>query len=72
MFAIKYDPNLYVGEDAFSKERKNYVYFNTETYYDGNQLYDINNKSNNKEIYQEIKEIIKFNNSLLDTNYLKE
>ena len=32
MFDISYDPNLYIGEDVFSKNRKNYVYFNEETY----------------------------------------
>lgn len=71
MMNIEYNPNLYIGEDAFSKNRKNYIYFNEDTYYDGNTLYDINNYSKDKNIYNEIKEIIRFNDNLIETNYLK-
>jgi len=71
MLNIEYNPNHYIGEDAFSKNRKNYIYFNEDTYYDGNTLYDINNYSKDKNIYNEIKEIIRFNDNLIETNYLK-
>lgn len=71
MLNIEYDPNLYIGEDAFSSNRKNYIYFNEDTYYDGKNLYDINNKNGNIEIYKEIKETIKFNDNMIDINYLK-
>lgn len=71
MFNIEYDPNLYIGEDAFRENRKNYIYFNEDTYYDGKKLYDINNNSDNTTIYKEIKETIKFNNNMISVNYLK-
>ena len=71
MLNIEYDPNLYIGEDAFSKNRKNYIYFNEDTYYDGQTLYDINNYNKDKAIYKEIKETIQFNDNLINTDYLK-
>ena len=41
LFGINYDPNLYVGEDAFSTNRNNYIYFKEDVYYKDNTLYDI-------------------------------
>ena len=72
MFDIEYDPNLYVGEDIFSNNRDNYVYFDEDVYYDGKKLYDTNNRSTNKEIYNNIKEKIAYNKNLIKSNYLKE
>ena len=71
MFGIEYNPNYYIGEDIFDKNRKNYIYFNEDTYFDGKTLYDINKVSKDKKIYKEIKETIKYNYNLIDTNYLK-
>lgn len=72
MFNIEYDPNLYVGEDIFSKDRNNYIYFSEDIYYKDNKLYNINNNTGDKEIYKEIKETIKFNNNLVKNNYLRD
>ena len=71
LFDIKYDPNLYVGEDAFAKNRNNYIYFSEDSYYKDNTLYDRNKNSGEIEIYQQIEETIKFNNNLVSSNYLK-
>jgi len=71
MFDISYDPNLYVGEDIFSQNRKNYVYFNEDTYYDGFELYQLNDDGGDAKTYKEINETIKFNDNLIYTNYLK-
>ena len=72
MLGIDYDPNLYIGEDVFYQNRKDYIYFNEDTYYDGENFYDIKSKSGSTTIYQEIKNTIQFNNNLISTNYLKE
>lgn len=71
LFDINYDPNLYVGEDAFAKDRNNYIYFSEDIYYKDNSLYDRNNNNGDIKIYQEIEETIKFNNNLVSSNYLK-
>lgn len=71
LFNIEYNPNLYVGEDIFSKDRNNYIYFSEDTYYKDNKLYDINNSNIDKEILKKIKETIKFNNNLIKNNYLR-
>jgi phosphoglycerol transferase MdoB-like AlkP superfamily enzyme len=71
MFNIDYDSRFYVGEDVFSDNRDNYVYFDNDVYYDGKNLYDIDNKSSNQEIYTKIRNKIDFNKYLIDSNYLK-
>ena len=71
MFGIEYNPNLYVGEDTFSSYHNNYIYFNEDIYYKDNTLYDKTYNYGDKEIYNQIKETIKFNNNLIETNYLK-
>lgn len=72
MFNIEYNPNLYVGEDIFNKDRNNYIYFSEDVYYKDNNLYNINDNTGDKEIYEEIKETIKFNNNLVKNNYLRD
>lgn len=71
LFAIDYDPNLYIGEDAFALNRNNYIYFSEDVYYKDNTLYDAATNPGEKSIYQEIKKTIKFNNNLVESNYLK-
>lgn len=71
LFGISYNPNLYVGEDIFSTTRNNYIYFNEDVYYKDNTLYDISTNPGETSIYKEIKETIKFNNNLIESNYLK-
>lgn len=71
LFDINYDPNLYVGEDAFKENRNNYIYFSEDIYYQDNKMYNRNKSNGELEIYQEIEETIKFNNNLIESNYLK-
>ena len=71
LFGISYDPNYYVGEDAFSNDRDNYIYFSSDDYFDGEKLYSANNGNGDKKIYDDIDKKIRFNNSLIDSNYLK-
>ena len=71
LFGINYNPNFNVGEDVFSNTRNNYIYFNEDVYYKDNTLYDITTNPGEILIYQEIKETIKFNNNLIESNYLK-
>lgn len=71
LFGIDYNPNHYVGEDIFSPNRNNYIYFSEDTYYKDNILYDITTNPGEETIYQDIKETIKFNNNLLESDYLK-
>ena len=72
MFNIEYDPNLYVGEDIFNNDRNDYIYFSEDIYYKDNKLYNINDNTGDKEIYEEIKGTIKFNNNLVKNNYLRD
>ena len=71
LFGINYNPNLYVGEDTFTKTRNNYIYFSEDIYYENNIIYDKTTNPGNMEIYKDIKETIKFNNNLINSNYLK-
>lgn len=71
LFGYDYNPNLYVGEDAFSTNRNNYIYFSEDIYYQDNILYDKTTNPGEASIYQEIKETIKFNNNLVESNYLQ-
>lgn len=69
MFDIKYNPNNYIGEDIFSSKRENYIYFSNNTYYDG--ILNDNPNKENKDIFKHIEEKIKYNNNLIESNYLK-
>lgn len=75
MFGVKYNPPFSAGTDVFSKEHEKFVYFQNQSWYDGNIYYknddtiketnyidQINTKINNK---------IKINNLFLDSNYYK-
>lgn len=40
MLGITYNPNYYVGTDVFSENHENFVYFSSDAFYDGKNLYD--------------------------------
>lgn len=71
LFGIDYDPNLYVGEDVFSNNRDEYIYFSDDIYFDGKKLYNANSGAGSRQIYDDIRGKIKFNNNLIISDYLK-
>lgn len=40
MLGITYNPNYYMGTDVFSENYENFVYFSSDAFYDGKNLYD--------------------------------
>lgn len=74
MFGIEYNPNYYIGEDIFSKDRDNFVYFAADIFYDGNIFYDENSNLENdyaNEILLKIKNKIELNDRLIISDYFK-
>ena len=76
MFDVKYTPKFTVGTDVFSKEHENFVYFQDYSWYDGN-IYSKNSKNIKEtkyvnDINKKVKEKIKINDLILDSNYYKK
>jgi len=75
MFDIDYNPNYYSGEDIFSNDRDNFVYFNNEVFYDGKIFYDDNFVDGNKEyiknVLSKIENKIRINDKLIISDYFK-
>lgn len=77
LFGIEYNPNYYSGEDIFSQQRDNFVYFDNNIFYDGKIFYDENYIPTNNEEYinetlRKIKDKININDKLIISNYFKK
>ena len=60
MMEIDYNEDYYIGTNVFSSNHDNFVYFSSDTFYDGKTLYDSNTKNiNNANIDETIKTIRK-------------
>ncbi len=75
MMGIDYNENYYIGTNVFSSNHDNFVYFSSDTFYDGKTLYDSNTKNiNNANIDETIKTIrkkIDLNNKFIISDYFK-
>lgn len=75
MLGIEYNPNYYIGTNVFSENHENFVYFSSDTFYDGKTLYDSNNRNlSNEDIDENIKTIrkkIDLNNKFIVSDYFK-
>ena len=75
MMGIDYNENYYIGTNVFSSNHDNFVYFSSDTFYDGKTLYDSNTKNiNNVNIDETIKTIrkkIDLNNKFIISDYFK-
>lgn len=75
MMGIDYNENYYIGTNVFSSNHDNFVYFSSDTFYDGKTLYDSNTKNiNNADIDETIKTIrkkIDLNNKFIISDYFK-
>jgi phosphoglycerol transferase MdoB-like AlkP superfamily enzyme len=77
MLGISYNPNYYIGTDVFSDYHENFVYFSSDTFYDGEILYDGSNiDSDNIEdvsiIMSKVKKKIELNNNFIISDYFKD
>lgn len=73
MFGISYDPNTYVGNDLFSKNRKNLIIFSDGEWYNG-KVYTGNKKKTVKDDEYKsntmyTKDILKLNDMIISNNY---
>lgn len=73
MFGIDYDPNIYIGNDLFSSNRKNLILFSDGEWYNG-KVYSGNKKKvvkdeeyKNNTMY--VKDILKLNDMIISNNY---
>ena len=75
MMGIDYNEDYYIGTNVFSSNHDNFVYFSSDTFYDGKTLYDSNTKNiNNANIDETIKTIrkkIDLNNKFIISDYFK-
>lgn len=75
MMGIDYNENYYIGTNVFSSNHDNFVYFSSDTFYDGKTLYDSNTQNiNNANIDETIKTIrkkIDLNNKFIISDYFK-
>ena len=75
MMEIDYNEDYYIGTNVFSSNHDNFVYFSSDTFYDGKTLYDSNTKNiNNANIDETIKTIrkkIDLNNKFIISDYFK-
>lgn len=75
MMGIDYNEDYYIGTNVFSSNHDNFVYFSSDTFYDGKTLYDSNTKNiNNVNIDETIKTIrkkIDLNNKFIISDYFK-
>lgn len=76
MFGIDYNTKYYMGDDVFSSNHENFIYFNDYSWYDGNIYYDNNYHGeitdyikNNTKI---VNEKIKINDYIIKSNYFKK
>ena len=77
MLGISYNPNYYMGTDVFSEEHEKFVYFSSDTFYDGKLYYDgylVDDDDTEyiNGIISTIKEKIDLNNKMIISNYFKE
>ncbi len=75
MFDLDYDPNIYIGTDIFSKQRKNMLVFYDRSWFE-NGLYSQNsNADTSSEEYKGnsiyAKDIIDLNEMIISNNYYK-
>lgn len=75
MMGIDYNEDYYIGTNVFSSNHDKFVYFSSDTFYDGKTLYDSNTKNiNNANIDETIKTIrkkIDLNNKFIISDYFK-
>ena len=75
MMGIDYNENYYIGTNVFSSNHDNFVYFSSDTFYDGKTLYDSNTKNINKanidETIKTIRKKIDLNNKFIISDYFK-
>ena len=75
LFGIEYNPNYYMGNDIFDKNRKNLVYFSDFSFYDGKIYSNNEGVDNTTEEYinnqKYVNDIIKFGQMILSNDYYK-
>lgn len=77
MLGIDYNSNYYTGTDVFSSEVEEFVYFSSDTFYDGKTLYDSNTKVSSEDedrvnaIIKKIKQKITLNNNIIVSDYFR-
>ena len=77
MLGIAYYPNYYIGTDVFSEQHEKFVYFSSDTFYDGETLYEGEAVDSSKvgyvnEIIARIREKRDLNNKLIISDYFRE
>lgn len=77
MLGITYNPNYYIGTDVFSNYHEKFVYFSSDTFYDGVTLYDGTKVDTEKENYvnkiiSKIKLKRDLNNKIIISDYFNE
>lgn len=76
MLGITYNPNYYVGTDVFSENHENFVYFSSDAFYDGKNLYDGTKVDKEKSDYvnniiTKIKNKMDLNNKMIISDYFR-
>lgn len=75
MFGLDYNPVFSDGTDVFSDNYENYVYFSDYSWYDGNIYYEptgeIEETEYIKDINKQIRQKIKINRYMLDSDYYR-
>lgn len=75
MFNINYTPKVSVGDDVFSEEHENYVYFSDGSFIMGGKHYKNDGSITDKKvtsIFKDIQEKIEINELLLDSDYYRK
>lgn len=76
MLGITYNPNYYIGTDVFSDNHEEFVYFSSDSFYDGETFYDGNVIDSSKinyinETISKIREKRDLNNKMIISDYFK-
>ena len=73
MLGVSYNPNYYVGEDAFSTDRDNYIYFSEDTFFDGNKFYDENSdKALLDKMSKDTRKKMELNKNFIISDYFRD
>lgn len=77
LLGIPFQENYYIGNDVFSPNHDNFVYFSSESFYDGNLYYHDKNQINEEnrsyiiETLQKIQAKITRNDNIIKSNYFQ-
>ncbi len=73
MLGLSYNSSEFVGKDAFSTDRDNYIYFSEDIFFDGNKFFDENTDKDVLDIMsKDTKKKMELNKNFIISDYFRD